>query len=374
VMMRLQTSGVHNYQRPDADLPLDPNRTVLGGNAEEFRFGKIAGKNTMFETSYQRRSHGFEINDLGFLRRADQQSWNTWFGLFDRTQRRYTNRIQLNTNWWQHWTTDGLPLERAYNNNMHITFKNNSGLSMGGTLGGLGRIYNDRDARGGPAFRQDRVISPWMNVFGDDRKPIVPYFYADYRRSDGGRSRARSVNPGVDLKLFGRMSSSLSLNYYRNIDDNQFFRTVSDATGTHYTFARLDQHQTSVTARVNYTFTPDISLQTYLQPFVSKGTYSNVRQLSATPRADEYDDRYAPYINPAVTADPGGFNFKQLQSNVVFRWEYRPGSTMFAVWNHGRQGFLPREGNESFGGDVRDLFSLHPANTFLIKVSYWLNR
>jgi hypothetical protein len=125
---------------------------------------------------------------------------------------------------------------------------------------------------------------------------------------------------------------------------------------------------------LNYTFTPDVSLQTYLQPFVSKGTYSNVRQLSSNPRADDYDDRYAPYNNPSVTSDPGGFNFKQLSSNVVFRWEYKPGSTLFAIWNSGRQGFLPREGNESFRGDVGNLFDLHPANTFLIKVSYWLNR
>ncbi|PYO09410.1 MAG: hypothetical protein DMD30_05885 [Gemmatimonadetes bacterium] len=96
--------------------------------------------------------------------------------------------------------------------------------------------------------------------------------------------------------------------------------------------------------------------------------------MSATPRAANYDDRYAPYINPSVTSNPGGFNFKQLQSNVVFRWEYEPGSTLFVVWNEGRQGFAGAEGNKSFGGDVRDLFSLHPANTFLVKVSYWLNR
>ena len=115
-------------------------------------------------------------------------------------------------------------------------------------------------------------------------------------------------------------------------------------------------------------------MQTYLQPFVSKGTYSNVRQLSANPRADAYDDRYAPYLDPAVTADPGGFNFKQLQSNVVYRWEYKPGSTMFVVWNHGRQGFAPVRGEEDFRGDVRDLLELHPSNTFLVKVSYWLNR
>jgi hypothetical protein len=99
-----------------------------------------------------------------------------------------------------------------------------------------------------------------------------------------------------------------------------------------------------------------------------------VRQLSTTPRASDFDDRYAPYLNPSVTGNPGGFNFKALQSNVVYRWEYRPGSTVFLVWNHGRQGFDETEGNQNFQGDVRDLFKLHPANTFLVKVSYWLNR
>jgi hypothetical protein len=373
-ILNLQTNGVHNYQRPDADLPLDPNRTVLSGNAEEFRFGKIAGKHTMFETSYQRRSHGFEINDLGFLRRADQVSWNNWFGFFDRTQRKFYNRFQLNNNWWQYWTTDGLPLERAYNMNTHITFKNNTGWSMGGTLGQLGTTYDDRAARGGPAVRQDRYISPWLFLSGDDRRPIVPYLSVNYFRGAEGRNSSLNLGPEVNLKLFNRFSSSLSFNWSRNTTDNQFYGRFTDAAGTHYTFAHLDQRTTAVTARFNYTFTPDKSLQTYLQPFVSKGTYSNVRQLSANPRADAYDDRYAPYLDPAVTADPGGFNFKQLQSNVVYRWEYRPGSTMFVVWNHGRQGFQPREGDDNFRGDVRDLLSLHPANTFLVKVSYWLNR
>jgi hypothetical protein len=372
-MLSLQRSGVHNYQRPDADLPLDSSRTVLSGDAQEFKFGKIAGRRLNFETSYMRRSPGFDVNDLGFLRRADQISWNNWVGFSDRQQRRFYNSFRLNNNWWQFWTADGLPQQRAYNTNMHVTFRNNSGVSMGGTLGQLGKTYDDRAARGGPAVRQDRYIAPWMNIFGDNRKSIVPYIYADYRRGDGGRSRSVFVSPSVDLKLFGRMSSSLGLNWSHNIDDKQPRGVRTDATGTHYTFAHLDQHTTSLTARVNYTFTPDISLQTYLQPFVSKGTYSNVRELSATPRADAYDDRYVPYVDPGLAANPG-FNFKQMSSNVVFRWEYKPGSTFFAVWNQGRQGSVGQEGSENFMGDVRDVFSLHPVNTFLIKVSYWLNR
>jgi hypothetical protein len=374
VILSTQTDGVHNYQRPDAALPLDSNATQLTGDAEEFRFGKTGGQHLLFETDYQRRSAGFEVNDLGFLRRADQVSWNTWMGFFDRHQRKYYNRFQLNNNWWQYWTTDGLPLEAAYNTNVHITFKNNWGWHQGITVGQLGTTYDDRSARGGPAIRQDSYISPWLSINGNDRRAVVPYFNANYFKGDNGRNTSWNFSPEIDYKFFGRFSSSLSFSWSHNIADNQWYGNFTDATGTHYTFAHLDQTTTATTLRLNYTFTPDVSFQAYMQPFVSKGTYSNVRQLSATPRADNYDDRYAPFNDLSITSDPGGFNFKAFQSNMVFRWEYNPGSTLFLVWNQGRQGFNPIEGNQSFNGDVRDLFSLHPANTFLVKVSYWLNR
>jgi hypothetical protein len=116
-----------------------------------------------------------------------------------------------------------------------------------------------------------------------------------------------------------------------------------------------------------------VSLQAYVQPFVSKGNYANVRQLSQTPRAEDYDARFAPFNDVSVMNDPGGFNFKEFQSNLVFRWEYRPGSTLFVVWNEGRQGFANEEGTTLFTGDIRNLMALHPANT-LVKMSYWLNR
>lgn len=329
----------------------------------------------MFESAYQRRSAGFEVNDLGYLRRADQQSWSNWVGFFDRHQRTLYRNFQWNMNWWQYWTTDGLPLEAAYNTNVHVTFPNNWSWSMGGTLGQLGSTYDDRSARGGPAIRQGRYFSPWFNVGGNDRRALVPYFSGNFFRGDDGRSWSVGLSPEVDFKFLGRFSSVLSLNWSHNVADNQWYGNVTDSVGaTHYTFAHLDQTTTSATVRLNYTFTPDVSLQVYAQPFVSKGTYADVRQLSATPRAESYDDRYAAYDDASVTGDPGGFNFKEFQSNVVFRWEYNPGSTLFLVWNQGRQGSLPTEGTDTFRGDVTDLMRLHPANTFLVKMSYWLNR
>ena len=374
-ILGLQTDAVHYYQRPDARLPLDSARTLLTGDAEELRVGKVGGKHLMFETSYQRRSPGFEVNDLGYMRRADQQSWNTWAGFFDRNVRRYYKSFQWNFNWWQYWTTASLPLEAATNTNMHISLRNNWGLHLGSTLGQLGTTYDDRASRGGPAVRQDRYIAPWLFIVGDDRRGIVPNINVNYFRSSGGRSHSASVNPGVDLKVLGRFSSSISMGLSHDVRDNQWYGLYDNPDGSPaYTFEHLDQTTTSATLRLNYTFTPSISLQGYAQPFVSKGTYTDVRQLSATPRADRYEDRYAAFDDASVTSNPGGFNFKALQSNVVFRWEYAPGSTLFAVWNHGRQGYTSAEGRNNFAGEVTDLFKLHPANTFLIKMSYWLNR
>ena len=372
---QLQTDAVHLYQRPDGGLPLDTTRTGLTGDAEELKLDKVGGQHLLFESAYQRRSPGFEVNDLGYLRRADQRSWSTWVGYFDRQERRLYNRFQWNNNWWQYWTTDGLALEAAYNTNVHITFRNNWGWHMGGTIGQLGATYDDRAARGGPAVRQDRYLSPWLSINGDDRRAVVPSVNLNMFRGNGGRSRSWNLSPQLEYKLLGRFSSALSVSRSHNVDDTQWYGNFTDALGaTHYTFAHLDQTTTSATVRLNYTFTPAVSLQVYAQPFVSKGTYGDVRQLSATPRAASFDARYAPYDDPAVTSDPGGFDFKELQSNVVFRWEYRPGSTLFVVWNEGRQGSLPFAAERSFGGDLGDLMRLHPANTFLVKMSYYLTR
>ncbi len=370
-----QRDAVHYYQRPDAGLGVDSTRTSLSGDAEELQINKVSG-NVIGQTSFQRRSPGFEINDLGYLQRADQQSWSTWVGFFDRKRRALTQRFQWNFNWWQYWTAAGLPEERAFNTNTHITFNNTWSFHVGGTLGQLGETYCYSCSRGGPAVRQDPYFAPWAGLNGDDRKAIVPYFWVNYWRGDGGRSHSLSLMPEVDFKLASRVTAAVIPNYTRATSDVQPLGPETDTTivpnVTRYVFAHLEQKQLGVTMRVTYPFTASATLQVYAQPFVSKGTYSNVRQLSATPRAADYASRYEP--DTVVVDNPGGFNFKQFRSNVVFRWEYRPGSTLFVVWSQGRTGSTSLEGTRGFGGDIGDLFNLRPDNSFLLKVSYWINR
>ncbi len=369
-----QRNTVHLYQRPDGGLTFDSTRTSLVGDAEELYFRKIGGGMVRFETSFQRRSAGFETNDLGYLQGADQQSWNTWAAVQFRRPQLFFQQGFWNFNWWQYWTTAGMPTERAANTNLHFQLNNRWWAHAGGTLMRIGTAFCDRCARGGPAVRRDRAISVWGGVEGDSRFPIVPFLFFDYWGGDGGRSEYFGVNPSVDVRIASRFTTSLGLNVSRNRDDWQWYGNFTDtANATSYTFAHLDQHTASIRWRLDYTMSPTLTLQLYASPFVSKGTYRNVRAL-ADPRAAHYDDRFAPYGDSTVTSDPGGFNFKQFNSNVVLRWEYRPGSTLFLVWTQGRDDFEPAEGTRPFRRDFRRLFDAYPKNTFLVKVSYWLNR
>jgi hypothetical protein len=362
-----QRDPVHYYQRPGAGVTYDPTRTSLWGDAEEIKFGKVGGGITRFETSYQRRSQGFEVNDLGFLLQADQQSWNNWFAFQSRHPSSFYQTAFWNFNWWQFWTAAGTPVERAANTNVHAQLNNRWWVHTGVTAGQLGTTFCDRDCtRGGPAVRVDPYLSVWAEVDGDERPAITPYVWFNYLRGDGGRTERFNGNVQIAFRVASQLRTSLTLSATHRVKDVQPHGTVTDSTA-HYTFAHLDQNEASLTGRIDYTVSPTLTVQLYAQPFVSKGTYSNLREL-ADPKAAAFADRYKPY-----TGVPDGFNRKQFNSTAVLRWEYRPGSTLFVVWTQGRQDGAGSQGSRSMGGDFRDLFNLHPNNTFLVKASYWIN-
>ncbi|MBM4184268.1 MAG: hypothetical protein FJ207_08565 [Gemmatimonadetes bacterium] len=123
---------------------------------------------------------------------------------------------------------------------------------------------------------------------------------------------------------------------------------------------------------MNYTATPNLTVEFYAEPFVSSGRYSDVREISTTPGAAAYDARFQAYTAPAGTAM--SFSYRQLKTNTVLRWEYRPGSTLFLVWAHGREAYTPDEQRRPWLEDLGQLFDLRADDTFLLKVSYWLNR
>ncbi len=372
-----QTDPAHYYQRPDAPLGVDSARTALTGDAETLHLAKYGGGIVTFETAYQRISPGYEINDLGFLNRADWQDQSTWVGLQFLKPTRFYQQLRWNFNEWNDWTSAGsLHLEEAFNTNVHFQWSNNWFLHAGGTAGQLGETFCDRCTRGGPDLRQSSYTAPWIEVQGDERRMLYPDVFAQHVRTDDGHTNRTTLNPTLQLRISARTTPSLGVNYSRNLDNTQFYGNFVDSVGvTHYTFAHLDQTTVGLTFRLDYTASPTLTIQLYANPFVSKGTYSDVREV-ASARAADYGARFAPYGDPAVIAKPGefhDFNFKAFNSTTVVRWEYRPGSSLYVVWTEGREDSERLAGTRSFSGDVSRLFQAHPANTFLVKIAHWFD-
>jgi hypothetical protein len=378
VILRTQQSATHYYQQPNDDLEVDPSRTSLSGYAGQLKFGKYSGGITRFETSVVRTSAGFEPNDLGYLQRADRMDWSTWGALAWRRARGIYRWAQLNGNHWETWNTSGTRLQNALNFNGHMGLNNlgfldNWDVHLGATMDRLTESYCDHCTRGGPALRASRGFYPWGGFNTDSRKVVSGGFWFNYWRTDEGKTHGRRFDPYLSFRLSPQFRLNVGAGFSKDNNHTQWFDNFTDLAGTHYTFAHLDQRTTSMNVRLDYTMTRDLTLELYGQPFVSTGVYSDFREVSAAPDADSYDARFQPF-DPPATKDRQ-FKVAALITNSVLRWEYRPGSTLFVVWQHGRAGPGPNDTfRQPWTRDYRELFDLHPENTFLVKLAYWLSR
>jgi hypothetical protein len=172
----------------------------------------------------------------------------------------------------------------------------------------------------------------------------------------------------------------------------QYVDTVDLGDEERYLFASLEQKTASLTFRIDYCITPNLTVQYYGSPFVSAGKYRDFKRITE-PRAEAYSDRFALFTGEQLTyddedatylidedtngdtdytVDDPDFNFRDFNSNLVVRWEYQPGSLLYVVWSQARSDCLPT-GEFDFGRDLDGLFNVHPHDVFLIKVNKWFS-
>src|SRR6266545_2817406 len=363
-IQRLQESTVHSFQRPDADhIEEDPTRTSLSGNAGSISISKIAGSKVRFNSNVGFKTPGFDINDIGFLRRADTRSIGNWVQWRNDKPSKYLRSFRFNLNQWSTWNFGGDRLDLGGNVNAHWVFTNQWSTGMG--LNRNARTFDDRATRGeGPGAYTNPGWSYWGYVNSDERKRVnLNMFY-----NVGGDRQGTSYR-GVDMNLTFRPTSFLSISggprWNHNIQGAQWVEKTDDGR---YVFGRLDQTTVAFTARVNYTITPQLTVQIYAAPFVSAADYDRFKRL-VDGRAARYEDRYAPI---AYDGNPD-FNFRSFRTTNVLRWEYKPGSALFVVWQQGREDVLDF-GRFRFGRDLGGTFSAPARNVFLVKWSYWINQ
>jgi len=364
---RLQENNVHSFQRPDADyLGVDPDATTLQGHAGSVSFGKIAGESTRFSTYVGYKTPGFDSNDLGFMRRADEKNQSNWFQWRNFKPGKYVRTRNFNINQYAGWNFGGDRTYSGGNINSHWTFTNY--YSVGGGYNLDAAPFRDRVTRGGPGvLGNPSKFNLWYYANTDSRKALS-FSYSGGHWLDTKNSSRHDIVLSMNWRATSSMSLSLGPRYFINHDDSQWVTNEDLPTGgQRYVFGRIDQKTMAITTRFNYTMTPTLSLQVYAEPFVSAGAYSNYKEL-VDGRAEKYEDRYKPYAYGS-SAD---FNVRSFRTTNVLRWEYRPGSQLFLVWQQGKQD-NQNYGDFRFNRDFGGVFSAPSHNVFLIKFSYWLN-
>ena len=365
---RIQENSRHYFQRPDlTSAVLDVNRTSLSGDGAEIAISKIGGGRVRFNSNVSFKSPGLDINDVGFMRRADQRSMGNWLQIRSDAPNRWFRNRNVNFNQYALWNSDGDLLGSGGNINGGLTLLNN--WSFGGGFGIQRTSLDDRATRGGPGVFTPGHNQGWGWLNSDNRRKLTLNHFTGGGRNGVGGSWFEFA-PGITWRPLPAITVNPAIRYARNTFDAQWVGRVTD-TANHYVFAHLDQTTVAVTLRFNYTMSPNLSLQLYAQPFVSAGGYDGFKEL-ANGRSIDYAGRYRPYAyDPAAHGDPD-FNVKSFRTTNVLRWEYKPGSTLFIVWQQARQNdAVP--GGFRVGRDIHDIFGVAPKNVFLVKFAYWLN-
>jgi len=363
-ILDLQENSRHYYQRPDAtSFTLDPSLTVLNGTSGRIGINKIGGQRVRFGSQVGFKSPGFDLNDAGFLRRADETWTLNYFSLRSEVPNRWFRRRELNVNEWSVWNADGDHLLNGGNVNGNATFVNNweAGVGFNVNAGSL----NDRETRGGPMMWFEGFNTFWSWVNTDNRKRLSANVF-NGGGSNGHGSSFHDHEFTVTYRPVTALTATGGMRFNSAENNDQWTDRVTD-TSDHYVFGHLSQTTVALTGRLNYTMSPTLSLQLYGEPFVSGGAYTDFRE-AIDPRNRDAAQRYAPF----AYADNPDFNVKSFRTTNVLRWEYKPGSTLFVVWQQARENDVVPIGFR-FGRDVRNIFAVPPKNVFLVKLAYWLN-
>jgi hypothetical protein len=365
-MLEVQESSARYFQRPDADhVEVDSSRTYLNGFGGVLWGGKFGGKPWRFGIGGITRSPGFEVNDIGYMRDADINMGVLWGGYRRFEPIGITRQFRIDSNAWIGWSYGGENFGTGANIHGWAQFNNYYELH-----GGIGREiegFSTRLLRGGPAVIEPAKTFSWYGFNSDSRKRLVFGYYGEYFRADEGGTAQITFSPEITIRPSGRFDVSFHPQYTINEDDMQY---VDEIDG-HHVLAHLDMRVLGITTRLNYTVTPEMSVQFYGMPYIAAGTYTDYREATA-PRADDYNDRFTPF-DYLASADNPDFNFKEFRSNLVFRWEFSPGSAFYFVWSRGATDLEEQYGEFELGRDMDRMFSKAGDDTFLIKINKWFS-
>lgn len=393
----LQESSRHYYQRPGlSQVSLDTTATSLSGYAGRWTINKQKGA-WQLNSAVGVISPGFDLDDLGFIWKTDIINYHSMVGYkwTDRTE--YYNNLSLNFSLFGSNDFGGNKVWQGYWGRVYIELP--SFYQVGVSYAYNPYSIDTRSTRGGPAMLDPLGWEVDYNFSSDTRKSIVVSAFGSSYIGGGGHQFQSEID--IEYKPAPNIDFTIGPSFNRNSEQAQWVGSYVDPTaiatyGSRYVFADMEQKTISANIRLNWTFSPELSLQVFMQPLISSGAYRDLKQLSQ-PRTFDFGyfgrngstiisqtDATGAVSGYEVDADGAGpsqpysfsnpdFNFKSLRGNAVLRWEYRPGSALYLVWTQSRSD------NENLGDFQLDhsfsrLWTAHPDNIFMVKFTYWWSR
>jgi hypothetical protein len=385
----LQTNAVHYYQRPDADyLGVDGSAGSLFGHGGSISFGRSEQGRLRFSDRFLWYSPGLDFNDMGYLRQADVVSNQIVLGWNEAVPRRLFRRYSVQLSREDQWDFGGL-------RTLAKTTVQGSGQLANQWETLLRLSYEDRVdtrmLRGGPALRWHDFYTAFGRLGTDPSRRFQASANGEYSVARDDDSHSWSLEGSVSLRPVRRLSLSGAVYYEKLLDNLQYAATADSDGGARWVMGRLDQNTWSFTFRVNFSVTPDLTVQYYGSPFIGTGRYTDYKKATDA-LAEANPDRFHLYGPEEIAFDPdantyevtevgGGptysfsnpdFSFRQFRSNLVVRWEWKPGSSVYLVWSQGRTGYIP-SWDPSLSSNWDALWRTEPSNVVLVKFSYWLS-
>jgi len=393
-ILSLQESYSHYFQRPDApEVKIDSLATSLAGWGGRVALNKEKG-NSQLNIALGALSPEFNTNDAGFHQRSDRivghvVSGYSWFKPSWIFREKWAYAATAKS-----FDFSGRRIKDGYLTFMGANFTNYWHSELEG--GWFAEVLDHEYTRGGPLVRHPSNVWTELELSSDERKKFEIGAWGEWAANSAG-GNGLAAQGELTFKPSSGVSLSLLPQYEVSHPVAQWVDAFGDplATGTYgtrYIFATMDQTTVSLGLRINCAFTPKTSFQLYAQPLISTGDYKDFKEFA---RAGTFDfnkygtggstidlidgeyyhvDPDGPGVDAAQTYDfeNPDFNYKSLRVNAVFRWEYRPGSTLYVVWTQFKENDIG-PGDLDLSRDAESLFDTAPDNIFLVKLTYWLN-
>ena len=383
-----QESSAHYFQRPDKNYAiLDTNRTSLSGAGGRVQILKQNG-HWNFMGAALWKTPGFETNDLGYMRISDQILYVLWEQYNQFEPKGFYKNFNINSDIYATSNFGGVWLGGGYEWNLNFNLKNFWNVW---TYGNLNTSQLSTDIlRGGPTMKLPGSVNSRIGITTDNRKKLMLSVIGNFTK--GYENSSRNLYAEIDLtyKPTNYLVLTISPSYDKAYSDLQYVTETGYKSSPRYIFGSIDQKTISTSFRVNLNLSPNLTFQYWGQPFVATGKYYDYKFITE-PMANRYQDRFWTYNASQLTFDTdhfnvdenvdgktdytfekNDFNVKQFLSNLVIRWEYSPGSTLFLVWSQTRS-YDTSSGQMDFFNNLGDLFNNVknvPHNVFLIKFSY----